>query len=156
MTQQRIHLIWFFHQPFFVPDDEILWRINSTYLPLIDALTSRGIRFSLGLTASLLERSAILYPRFVEVLQKGAATGNFSLMGTTAYHPVLPWLSGKSARAQILVDREVKARFNLPRAKVFWPTELAWSTRVGTLAAEFGYDTVVVDSSAQSKTIGKS
>lgn len=149
MTNQRLHLIWFFHQPFFVPDDEILWRINSTYLPLIEALTAREIKFSLGLTASLLERFAALHPEIVGVLQNGAASGKFTLIGTTAYHPVLPWLSGRSARAQILVDREVKARFDLPRANVFWPTELAWSTRVGSLAAEYGYDTVVVDSSAR-------
>ena len=149
MNNQRLHLIWFFHQPFFVPDNEILWRINSTYLPLIEALTERQIKFSLGLTSSLLERCAVLHPEFVRVLQHGSVNGNFTLVGTAAYHPVLPWLSGPSARAQILIDREVKARFDLPRANVFWPTELAWSTRVGNLVVDYGYDTVIVDSSAR-------
>ena len=149
MNRRRLHLIWFFHQPFFVPDDEILWQINSTYMPLVEALTDRGIHFTLGITAGLLERCAALKPDFVQILQKGIEECKFTLIGTTAHHPILPWLSGRSSRAHILVDREVKARLGLPTAKVFWPTELAWSMRVGSLAAEFGYETVVVDSSAR-------
>ena len=149
MSPHRLHVIWFFHQPFFIPDDEILWRINSTYLPLLEALNDRGIQFTLGITAALLERCAVLQPDFVEVLRKGIEEHRLTLIGTTAYHPVLPWLSSRSSRAQILVDLEVKARLKLPIAKVFWPTELAWSTQVGSLAVEFGYESVVVDSSAR-------
>jgi len=145
MSRYRLHLIWFLHQPFFVPDDEILWRIDSTYLPLIEALGDRSIKCSLGITGSLLERCARLRPDFIAALARTIEDERIMLLGTAAYHPILPWLSARSARAQIFLDRQVKAQLGLPVAKVFWPTELAWSMRVGALAVEFGYEAVVVD-----------
>ena len=145
MSGYRLHLIWFLHQPFFIPDDEILWRIDSTYLPLIDALDQRSIKCSLGITSSLLERCARLRPDFIAALAQAIRAERIMLLGTAAYHPILPWLSGRSARAQILVDREIKAGLGLPASKVFWPTELAWSMRVGALAIEFGYQAAVID-----------
>lgn len=149
MSRCRVHFIWFFHQPFFIPDREILWRIDSTYLPLLDALRDRSIKCSIGITGSLLERCATLRPDFILELARAIDENRISLLGTTAYHPVLPWLSSRSARAQILVDQEIKARLGLPVSKVFWPTELAWSMRIGALAKEFGYESVVIDSSSR-------
>ncbi|HTV32186.1 MAG TPA: hypothetical protein VME69_03665 [Methylocella sp.] len=133
------------HQPFFISDEELSWRVDSTYFPLLEALRDRSIKCSVGVTGSLLERCAQLRPDFIEALLEAIQGDWIMLLGTAAYHPILPWLSTQSARAQILVDREVKARLGLPTSNVFWPTELAWSMRVGALAIELGYETVVID-----------
>lgn len=149
MTRRRVHLIWFLHQPYFIPDDEILWRVDSTYLPLLDAIDDRSIRCSLGITAALLQRCATLRPDFIEMLSKAVTKGTIVLLGTAAYHPILPWLPTRSARAHIYIDQMVKAELGLQTERVFWPTELAWSTRVGALAVDFKYEAVVVDSYAR-------
>ena len=61
MKDRRVHLVWFFHQPYFVSDDEISWRVDATYSPLLDALRARSIGCSLGITASLHLLLAYLY-----------------------------------------------------------------------------------------------
>lgn len=149
MKARRLHIIWFFHQPFFIPDDEIAWRVDSTYIPLLDALGERSIPCSLGVTASLLERCRTVRPGFINLLSQAVVERRVGLLGTAAYHPVLPWLSNHSARAQMHIDRAVKRQLGLEIVPVFWPTELAWSMNVGALAAEFGYKAVVVDSSSR-------
>src|SRR5580704_18083682 len=143
---KRIHLMWFGHQPFFITDDEIRWRVYSSYLPLIDALVERAIPFSLGLSGGTLERMDKLVPGFLEQLRTSIGTGLISIAGTAAHHPVMPWLSTASARAHIEEDKRIRKEHGLPSAGVFWPTELAWSMRVGKLVHDAGYHAIVIDS----------
>jgi hypothetical protein len=141
-----LHLIWLCHQPFVVPDDEVAWRIDSTYRPLLDALGERAISFSLGISGGLLDRCARLRPTFIDVLRDAERRGNVCLLGTGAFHPFLPWLSDTSARAQVARDRTIKRELGLGDGDVFWPPELAWSMRVGELAADLEFEAVIVDS----------
>ena len=145
----QLHCIWFCHQPAFIPDAEIAWRVDSTYEPLLDALLDRGIPSTFGMTGSLLRRCASIRPEFVADLRRSAQQGRISLLGTAAYHPVLPWLSSRSAHAQVLVDKQIKDDLGLPTMDLFWPTELAWSARIGALARHHGYSSVVVDSASR-------
>ena len=138
--------MWFGHQPFFITDDEIRWRVYSSYLPLIDALVERAIPFSLGLSGGTLERMDKLVPGFLEQLRTSIGTGLISIAGTAAHHPVMPWLSTASARAHIEEDKRIRKEHGLPSAGVFWPTELAWSMRVGKLVHDAGYHAIVIDS----------
>jgi hypothetical protein len=143
---KRIHMFWFGHQPFFVPDDELLWRVHSSYLPLLDALVDRHIPFTLGLSGGVLERIAKLAPEFLNQLKNFIGTGLVGVAGTAAHHPVMPWLSTPSARAHIEEDKRVRKDCGLPAARLFWPTELAWSMRIGKLVNDAGYQAIVVDS----------
>lgn len=120
-----LHVLWFCHQPFFVPDDEVVWRVNSSYRPIVDAFRDRSLPMSLGITGGLLERIANLVPEFLEELRQAVEEGQLTLVGTAAHHPVLPWLSTNSARAQIAEDQRIRAKLDLPSLPVFWPTELA-------------------------------
>lgn len=149
MNRRRLHFAWFIHQPYFIPDEEVQWRIDSTYIPLLDAFRERSIRISLGITGGLLERCVSLRPAFVDEILKAAQDGAIMLLGSAADHPVLPWLSINSARAHLSHDRAIKEKCGFARSEVLWPPELAWSTRVGLLAAEAGYSSVVVDSSVR-------
>jgi len=143
---RRLHFIWFAHQPFFIPDDEVRWRVHCSYVPLIDAFCERSIPFSFALTGALLERLQRIEPGFLELLRERHVAGDLLIAGAPAHHPMLPWLSTNAGRAQIRVDREVREAIGLPRADVLWPTELAWSMTVGHLACDEGYGTVVIDS----------
>jgi hypothetical protein len=139
--------MWFAHQPFFVPDEEVEWRLNSSYIPLIDGFVERGIPFSFGMTGALLLRVSKLDPSFIELLQQHIKAGCISLLGTAAHHPFLPWLTTGSTAAQIEEDQSIRNKLGLNSLNVFWPPELAWSMRVGRSIMTAGYKAVVVDRS---------
>ncbi len=144
--KRQLHLVWFCHQPFFVPDEEILWRVNSSYVPLLDALSERRIPFSFAMSGSLLRRVAELSPYCVDAIQAYSDAGLLSMVGTAACHPILPWLTNAWAREQLESDKRARAELQLPSSDAFWPTELAWSMRVGKAAADAGYHRAFVDS----------
>jgi predicted glycosyl hydrolase (DUF1957 family) len=146
MIPTNIHYIWQIHQPFFIEDEEVNWRIHSTYIPLVDALIDRNIPFSLNITGSTLDRIATLCPEFITEIREKIQSGMITFLGSAAFHPILPWLPTKSALAQIHYDREIKNRLDLKVCNAFWPTELAWSTKAGFCAISCGYDYVVIDS----------
>ncbi len=149
MNSPSLHLVWHIHQPFFIPEDEVRWRFDSSYIPLIDALSERKIPCSINITGSTLRGASKLCPEFVDILRDYLGTTRSVLLGSAAYHPILPWLTTKSALAQIRLDRNVKQGLGFSTGDIFWPTELAWSTRVGILAAAEGYKFVVIDSASR-------
>jgi len=143
---RRIHVVWFAHQPFFIPDDEVRWRVHCSYVPIVDAFCERAIPFSFALTGALLERLQRIEPEFVDLLRQCHETGALTILGAPAHHPMLPWLSTTAARAHIVADRQVREAMNFPRAAALWPTELGWSLGVARLACDEGYGAVVIDS----------
>jgi|GEM_PF-3608626 len=145
----RLHFIWFCHQPFFIPDEEVAWRVDATYVPLIDAFVERDLPFSLGLTGGLLERIAGLRPEFIAWLRTLLEEEKLSLIGSAYQHPLLPDLESRWAEAHLDEDLRVRRELALPSRAVLWPTELAWAMPVGSLAAGRGYDAVVVDGSCR-------
>lgn len=150
MTSNKIHFIWQIHQPFFIGDKELDWRIHSTYIPLIDALKERQIPFSLNITGSTLERMAIAFPELIIELKNLIEYGTISFLGSAAFHPILPWLPTKSALAQIKYDNDIKNHLDLKISDVFWPTELGWSMKTGYCAKTCGYNSIVIDSYSRS------
>lgn len=146
MSGQSIHFVWLMHQPFFIPDDEIAWRVDSTYTPLLDSLFERNITASIGITGSLLVRCANIRPEFVDLLRRACNEKRIQIMGTGNYHPFLPYLSTASADTQIRIDRDIKKSLGLILSNVFWPNELAWSMRIGAMAIRAGYNSVLIDS----------
>ncbi|MBC8466113.1 hypothetical protein H8D57_03715 [bacterium] len=149
MSNNSIHFIWHIHQPFFIPEDELNWRISSSYIPLIDALSERNIACSINITGDTLRRIAALSPPFINLLKDYLNKTTSIMLGSAACHPSLPWLSRSSAKAQVRFDREVKELLGFPFCDVFWPTELAWSMRVGHLARVEGYRAVIIDSESR-------
>lgn len=145
MNRPAIHFAWFAHQPFFVPDEEVKYRVYSSYIPLVDGLFERRIPFSICLSGALLRRISELVPFFIELLQQHIESSFLSLLGTAANHPFLPWLTNGSIAAQIEDDQSIRKKLNLKSLAVFWPPELAWSMRVGRCVAAAGYRGVVVD-----------
>ena len=144
-----VHLIWFCHQPFFIPDDEIVWRINSSYEPIIDAFVERELPLTMGISGGLLERIFDLKPSFVDWLRDLIAQRKLSILGTAYYHPLLPSLVEPWALTHILEDSRVRSALELPTLNILWPTELAWSMQVGSLAADAGYGAVIIDSTCR-------
>lgn len=101
MKKKKIHLVWQVHQPFFIPEKELIWRVNSSYLPLIDALKQRKVPFSLNITGGTLERLSKSCPTFISELKVCIKKGIFTFLGSAAYHPILPFLPTASLKAQL-------------------------------------------------------
>ncbi len=142
---KKLHLIWFCHQPFFIPDHEILSRVHSTYFPVLDAHIERNIPITFGMTAGTLERINSLVPDFIVFLRAAIAAGNIKLLGTAAFHPILPELGRIWLDRQIEYDKNTRANLDLQSIPLFWPTELAWSMRLARVLCEHGYSSVVVN-----------
>src|SRR6056297_3860781 len=114
MARHKVHLIWFAHQPFFVPDDELINRVYSTYFPILDIHAERDIPVSFGITGGTLERISRLVPEFVPFLRELVRDGWVDCIGTAAFHPLLPELDRYWIDRQLEFDKELKESLRLP------------------------------------------
>ncbi len=149
MTRDLV-LIWHVHQPFFVPDDEVLEQVQRSYEPLLavhEASPSRPL--ALNVCGGLLRRLARLAPGWVARLRAAVEAGHVEPLGSGMFHPMLPMLPVPRARAQILADADTKEELLGVRPRGFWPTDLGWSHHLVPLVAEAGVAWVAVDSSAK-------
>jgi len=141
--------VWHAHQPFFIPDDEIRWRVDASYIPLIDAFTSRKLPLALSITSGTLERIEHLRPDFIDELRNHINCGSITLLGSLAHHPILPRLTTEFAKLHIDQDLTKKKELGLKTASILWPTELAFNLRCAALSTEYGYRAAILDSSSR-------
>ena len=151
MVRHNLHLVWFAHQPFFIPDAELVDRVHSTYIPIVDIHVERQIPISLGITGGTLERISKLVPEFISSLKDAMADGWIDCIETAAFHPLLPELDRYWVNKQIEYDKKIKRTLGISTVPVFWPTELAWSNRLAEILIQQGYKYVVIDSSCVNK-----
>ena len=124
---RSVVLAWHVHQPFFVPDQEVLSWVAESYRPLLALHRERQIPFCLNVSGGLLRRLAELAPDFVAELAQAAENGDVELLGSGMYHPLLPLLPAERARAQIEGDLRAKREL-LGRTPVgFWPADLGFA-----------------------------
>jgi alpha-amylase/alpha-mannosidase (GH57 family) len=149
MKRRELSLIWHVHQPFFVPDEEVLEQLICSYRPLLALHRELGVPLSLNICGGLLERLATLAPAWIEGLRTAIDGGLVELLGSGKFHPLLPLLPHERARAQVRADLEAKARILHVEPQGFWPTDLGWTHALVPILAEAGLRWVVVDSSAK-------
>ena len=146
---RELVLAWHVHQPFFVPDEEVLEQIERSYAPLLALHEELEVPFSLNVCGALLERLERLAPAWVERLRGLIERGLVEPLGSGKCHPMLPLLPLARARAQIVADAAIKERVLGVTPAGFWPTDLGWSHALVPLVADAGVRWVAVDSSAK-------
>ena len=145
---RSVVLAWHVHQPFFVPDQEVLSWVAESYRPLLALHRERQIPFCLNVSGGLLRRLAELAPDFVAELAQAAENGDVELLGSGMYHPLLPLLPAERARAQIEGDLRAKREL-LGRTPVgFWPADLGFAHWLVEPLAREGVSWTIVDGSA--------
>jgi alpha-amylase/alpha-mannosidase (GH57 family) len=130
----------------------ILSRIvEETYKPLISLLHSapKGkitLNFAGSLTELLVNNEE---QTLLEDLGKAAAKGRVELVGTAAYHPLLPKIPSTEIIRQDRVNRQINSDF-FPKGgdlRGFFIPEMWYDRRVGGVISEIGYDWTVLSES---------
>jgi hypothetical protein len=140
--------VWHLHQPFFVPDTEVLDRVRESYLPLVRLHSQFDMPLTLNITGYLLHRLELIAPSFLDEVRSGVNAGNIEITASGYSHPLLPLLPPDRARYQIDADLSVKQRLLDVCPLGFWPTDLAWAHWLVPILATRSISWTFVDSSS--------
>ncbi len=150
----------FFHiyQPPAWDEDIVRRAAEQAYRPLIDILRRHpNLSITLNITAALTEQLiAIGLTDICDGFKELVAKEQIELVGSAAYHPILPLLPREEIVRQIdLQDQrqcQVFGENYHPRG--FFPPEMAYGPVLEDILLERGYDWVILDEPAATGTIG--
>lgn len=110
------------------------------------------INISACLTEQFMKRG---YHDFLNRLFSRVKSGQVELVGTAAYHPILPLLPESEIRRQIQLNNEMNSKFlgKAYKPKGFYLPEMAFDRRVAKILEDMGFEWVILDEIAAKKTI---
>lgn len=140
-----IHL----YQPANMEREKLLEATEKSYERLLRALEEHpALRMTANIAGSLLERWTTdlerqdLIKRFAILVKKG----QLELVGSAAYHALLPLVYKKEAIAQIKEQEFLlRKHFGLIKLKGFFLPEMAYSAEVAKMIKKLGYEWLIVD-----------
>lgn len=141
-------------------DEDIVRRAaDQAYRPLIEILRRHpSVSITLNITASLTEQlTAHGITDVIEGFRELVRHGQIELVGSAAYHPILPLLPVEEIRRQIdLQDEWQRKTFGGSyKPKGFFPPEMAFGGPLEDVLVERGYEWVVLDEPAATGTVGQ-
>ncbi len=145
-------MIWinFLHlyQPATLDKAMIVGAIEKSYLRIVKTLLRNPeIKFTLNISGCLLEKiDEFGYHDLLKDIKRLIERGQIELVGTAAYHPILPLISLEEAEKQIKFQEElIKKYFGGIKLKGFFLPEMAYSAKVAKLVKKMGYEWLVLD-----------
>lgn len=153
MENLKIALLLHFYQPYWQSPVVLQKIIEECYKPILRFVNSSRVKFafSANINYSLLE----LLSKFghEDVIKDfKTATGNcrLELLGTAAYHPILPLLPQREIKKQIIYDSFMKkARFQIcNNSRGFFFPEMAFSENVIPVLEKRGFNWAVIEETA--------
>ena len=137
-----------FYQPANADDYKIKEALEYSYLRLLRALEEHPeIKFTINISGCLLLRLNLIQPDFISRLRKLVNCGQIELVGSAAYHALLPLVSEDEVRRQIKENEEILQKFFgfefQPRG--FFLPEMAYSSGVAKIIKDFGYEWLILD-----------
>lgn len=83
----------------------------------------------------------------IELMRALLGEGKLELTGSAKYHPLLPFLPAEEVRRQIELNEETHQKFfgDLYHPKGFFPPEMGFTKEVAKIAADMGYQWIIVD-----------
>jgi len=123
---------------------------EASYIPLV-ALLYRNpkVKMTLNIPASLTEQLDQLgYGDLLNQIRRLVERNQIELLGSAAYHPILPRLPFSEIARQAQVNEEINRKFFGPvyKPRGFFPPELGYSHEVGDALADLGYEWVLLES----------
>jgi hypothetical protein len=134
------------HQPVGNFDHVIEETYSKAYRPFLGMLEAHpAIRVGLHYSGFLLEWIENHHPEFFASLRSLVERGQVELIGGGFYEPILPVISDRDKRAQILkLSRFIHSRFGVtPRGA--WLAERVWEPSLARPLAEAGVEYIVLD-----------
>ncbi len=137
-----------FYQPANADAHIIKEATEESYLRIARALEENpDVRFTLNITGCLVLRWEDLgYGGLIEKIKKLIKRKQVELVGTAAYHPILPLIPEKEAVTQIKEQEKIlKKYFGAERPDGFFLPEMAYSPKTGRLIKKMGYKWIILD-----------
>lgn len=119
-----------------------------SYTRIIKALeTNPSAKFTLNISGCLLGRLLELaYQDLINRINVLIEKGQIELVGSAAYHALLPLVDDIEARAQIKEQADIiKSTFPQAKLRGFFLPEMAYSPRVAKLVKKMGYSWLILD-----------
>jgi hypothetical protein len=137
-------LVWYFHQPTVVGDDEVLETWHHSLEPLLRLHSETGAIANLAITGALLRRLELVHPSAIDRLARAIQDRVCELMATFYYEVAPPLLSPSSLRRQLEADMAIKSRL-LCRPRSFLPGNFGWTPILARELTKLGVTSVVLD-----------
>lgn len=139
-----------FYQPASIDTSKIVEATKLSYERILRALEEHpDVKFTINITGCLLVRWAEELKRqdLIERINKLIKNGQIELVGSAAYHPLLPLISEKEAKQQILEQEQILKKYFGKKLKLkgFFLPELAYSPKIAKLIKKLGYEWILID-----------
>jgi len=122
---------------------------EESYRKIFRAITrAKSAKITLNINACLTELLASTGGKdVIEDIRSGAKKGRIEFTESAKYHPFLPLIPKSEIRRQIVLNHETNKKFFGAAYKPagFFPPEMAYSKKVGDVAAEMGYKWIILD-----------
>jgi len=147
-----------FYQPATLDREAIIAAIEKSYQRIVLALQKNSrVRFTVNIQGCLLEKMRELgYQMLLRDLKKLVERGQLELVGSAAFHPILPLIPTFEAVAQIkLQEKFIKKYFGDVQLKGFFLPEMAYAPKTAKLLKSLDYEWIILDEiSARGTTNG--
>ena len=154
-----IRVVYLFHiyQPHWQTKEVLEDNYNKYYLPLLQVLeTHPNYKISLNISASLTEQlvrenKTDFFDKVKNLIRKG----QIELVGSAAYHPVLPLIPEKEIIRQIKLNDEINSKYfgSEWKRKGFFIPELAYSQEVSKIIKTLGFEWIAIDQTSVEENI---
>lgn len=135
------------HQPVGNFDSIFQEGVDNCYLPFLEEMSKRNLRFSVHTSGPLLEWMDRGAPRYHDLLRQMTSDGRVEMIGGGYYEPILSIWPKELAAAQIrLMRHELKKRYNAD-ARGLWLAERVWDPSLPELLAGADVEYTVLDDS---------
>lgn len=141
------------YQPMNAEAATIKEATEKSYYRIVRALEEHpDIRFTLNISGCLLIRwDELGLEEIIKRIDNLIKKGQIDLVGTAAYHPLLPLISEEEAKRQIGENKNIlKKYFGDYQPKGFFLPEMAYSQNVAKIVKSFGYEWIILDEIAYS------
>lgn len=138
------------YQPANIDGEKVEEATKLSYERLVRALEENPqIKFTLNISGCLVKRwdEEFHYGDLISRIKRLVERRQVELVGSAAYHVLLPLVGEEEARAQILENEEILRRYfgdNLELKGFFFP-EMAFGRKAAKLIKELGYEWAILD-----------
>lgn len=145
-------MLWINFLHCYQPSNSDAYKIKESadlsYLRIVKALEKNPqAKFTINISACLIPRLIELgYQDLINRINILIEKGQVELVGSAAYHALLPLVNEKEVKAQVKEQQEI-IKANFPKAKLrgFFFPEMAYSPRVAKIIKKMGYSWLILD-----------
>lgn len=123
--------------------------VLEAYRPLAQNLLSTpSLKITLNITASLSEQLAQYhYDDIIDAFTVCAKRGQIEFLASAAYHPLLPLIPKQQVVRQIHLNTQINRKIfgKVWNPTGFYPPELAYTSKVGSIVRQLGFDYILLD-----------